>query len=491
MLKRGITILIIILLLAIPIKAETSTDLIQFQIKQAYIENNLINIKLESQDQDFLIHIKIEGDNIQAYYSNQILPKHTTKTFKFSTDLNHIHKVTITPYRVINNENVLYYYSEQSYIIDDYIEQQEIPEQLQIPPTEEIQEKPTFFNILKDLVSSLFKEESSQAPLRSQEPVTEKVYIYGNGLIASKDNNQEINYYHKDHLGSTRAITNQEGDIEFSSDFYPFGNSYNEVGDTEYTYTGKQKDNTGLFYYGARYYDADLGRFTQIDPILNPSESPYAYVKNNPMKFIDPTGNKEITINKGESLWRKAWYEIGRKEGHTWSEYSNVLESLNPWLQQLPNSNPEYPSYLVRPGDVIKLPVYEDDTSPGSTLNDVWSDLKNDVVITYKEEGGHKLIFSILSFLGVLPSINLEGITYAETTGVDVRNHYRAIEMDIILDRFDKEGIPIEGLDDKQIRKIAKEKGLIPTMAEIDEYNEIPDLIEGEIEYYNTDDITD
>ncbi len=57
-----------------------------------------------------------------------------------------------------------------------------------------------------------------------------------------------------------------------------------------YTYGGKEMDeNTNLYYFNARYYDATTGRFINVDPIQDGSNW-YVYCKNNPMNFVDPTG---------------------------------------------------------------------------------------------------------------------------------------------------------------------------------------------------------
>ncbi len=72
---------------------------------------------------------------------------------------------------------------------------------------------------------------------------------------------------------------------------------------TRHTFTGQEKDvESGLLYYGARYYNPNRGRFTQPDPaIMNPSKemlanpqllNPYSYAANNPLKYTDPTGEK-------------------------------------------------------------------------------------------------------------------------------------------------------------------------------------------------------
>jgi RHS repeat-associated protein len=71
---------------------------------------------------------------------------------------------------------------------------------------------------------------------------------------------------------------------------------------TDHTFTGKKLDeSTGLMYYGARYYDAALGRFVQADPIVpnpaNPQDlNRYAYVRNNPLLYIDPSGHDLMIV---------------------------------------------------------------------------------------------------------------------------------------------------------------------------------------------------
>jgi RHS repeat-associated protein len=67
--------------------------------------------------------------------------------------------------------------------------------------------------------------------------------------------------------------------------------------DQPFKYTGKPFDNEGgigLYYYGARYYAPELGRFTAVDPLASkyPGLSPYVYCANNPMKFVDPDGRQ-------------------------------------------------------------------------------------------------------------------------------------------------------------------------------------------------------
>lgn len=108
-------------------------------------------------------------------------------------------------------------------------------------------------------------------------------------------------YYFGDHLGSSSVLTDRAGDEvqrygygAFGTETYQHNTSAFEVSNR---YTGQTLDeDTGLYYYGARYYDPELGRFIQADTIVPSAANPqtlnrYAYCGNNPMKYVDPTGH--------------------------------------------------------------------------------------------------------------------------------------------------------------------------------------------------------
>jgi len=150
------------------------------------------------------------------------------------------------------------------------------------------------------------------SPLTLIQPSTESEisYVYANGQRVASISNDGIEYYHSDYLGSSRVVTDSSGAKTSSLDSYPFGSTLSEFGEiTKYKFTGKELDATGLQYFGARYYSSDIGRFTQVDP-LGPG---YAYAVNNPLKFVDPDGNKAFdTKVKNLLLYpaRKTAYKI-------------------------------------------------------------------------------------------------------------------------------------------------------------------------------------
>ncbi len=106
-------------------------------------------------------------------------------------------------------------------------------------------------------------------------------------------------YYHGDHLGSQRLITNTDGYPTWSATYLPFGQEWNpEITVNHYKFTGKERDSeSNLDNFGARYDSSQYGRFMSPDPgnagadPTNPqSWNMYSYVLNNPLNAIDPTG---------------------------------------------------------------------------------------------------------------------------------------------------------------------------------------------------------
>jgi len=108
-------------------------------------------------------------------------------------------------------------------------------------------------------------------------------------------------YYLTDHLGSVRVTVDDDGNSVGGDDYYPFGlqmpgrtqNASNPNDDAKFTgYLLEQDGDLGLYHAEARMYDPVIGRFMQVDPMSNlyPSSGPYTYALNNPLIYIDPTG---------------------------------------------------------------------------------------------------------------------------------------------------------------------------------------------------------
>jgi len=104
-------------------------------------------------------------------------------------------------------------------------------------------------------------------------------------------------YYLKDHQGNNRVVINStQGNVVETNHYYPFGSLFSTSTNVQpYKYNGKELDTKkGLnwYDYGARHYDAVLGRWHVVDPLAEKMYgwSPYGYCYNNPMRYIDPNG---------------------------------------------------------------------------------------------------------------------------------------------------------------------------------------------------------
>ncbi len=131
-------------------------------------------------------------------------------------------------------------------------------------------------------------------------------------------------FYLKDHLGNIRVTIDENGDVKGYNEYgeshhfrgYPFGLRMSErsvdpdlsgpgrsmntaLNYALYKFSSKELDEeSGInwYYFGARYYDPVIGRWLSVDPLstTSPSLTPYHYVRNNPLFFLDPDGIKEI-----------------------------------------------------------------------------------------------------------------------------------------------------------------------------------------------------
>ena len=123
-------------------------------------------------------------------------------------------------------------------------------------------------------------------------------------LSAHTDPENDVYFYHADHLGSASWITDKNGVPVQHLQYLPYGERFVDQHtsgyEERYTFTGKEKDSeTGYYAFGARYYDCDLsGIFLSVDPMSDkyPSLSPYAYCAWNPVKLVDPNG-REIDVS--------------------------------------------------------------------------------------------------------------------------------------------------------------------------------------------------
>jgi RHS repeat-associated protein len=143
--------------------------------------------------------------------------------------------------------------------------------------------------------------------------LTNEYVFFGGKRIARRDSSSNVFYYFADHLGTSRAIV-QAGQTTpcYDQDFYPYGRevphgseipAFVNTCPQNYKFTGKERDSeSGLDNFGARYNSSqygrfmtpDRGRFVWGDP---QSLNRYAYTRNNPLKYIDPSGNHFVVAS--------------------------------------------------------------------------------------------------------------------------------------------------------------------------------------------------
>lgn len=146
---------------------------------------------------------------------------------------------------------------------------------------------------------------------------TKNVYM-GNDRLVSKLVKQDPQveerdryFYHPDHLGSSNYVTDANGQLYEHLEYFPFGEIWvEEASNTQrapYLFTSKELDEeTGLYYYGARYYDPRTTVWQSPDPLVisNPEQivkrpqvlSTYTYANNNPLVYIDPDGRDIVIV---------------------------------------------------------------------------------------------------------------------------------------------------------------------------------------------------
>jgi len=140
-------------------------------------------------------------------------------------------------------------------------------------------------------------------------------FVYANGKLVAKLAPLTVYFYHTDPAGTPLAMTDEGGSVVWRADYLPFGEE-NLISGTlanDYKFVGKEMDKeTGLYYFGARYMEAMIGRFISPDPVgavdartgkihdnhlFDPQRlNYYAYGLNNPYRYVDPDGNDPYNI---------------------------------------------------------------------------------------------------------------------------------------------------------------------------------------------------
>ena len=125
---------------------------------------------------------------------------------------------------------------------------------------------------------------------------------HAHGVAQRTSGGWELQYFVRDHLGSTRAVLSSTGKALQQTDYYPFGLAHAPMptsNGNRYLYNGKERQEEqlngqplGWYDYGARFYNPQIARWSAQDPLAEQYAplSPYTYCANNPMNLIDPNG---------------------------------------------------------------------------------------------------------------------------------------------------------------------------------------------------------
>jgi len=157
----------------------------------------------------------------------------------------------------------------------------------------------------RDYVGGIEYSKDSSAASVIEMIHTEEGYLQNNGGTYT------YHYNLTDHLGNVRATLQRTsattGTVIQKYDYYPFGKAKAIVtsGVNKYLYNGKelQSEIGGQYDYGARFYDAEIGRWNVVDPLAHKfaSMSPYCAMGNNPVFYIDPDGREIIGVTKQDA----------------------------------------------------------------------------------------------------------------------------------------------------------------------------------------------
>ena len=138
----------------------------------------------------------------------------------------------------------------------------------------------------------------------------ESEILWGNGKPLARKTNGSWYYYIYNAHGDVVGLVNDTGTVVNTYEYTPWGEIHNETEtvDNPIKYAGEYYDDElGMYYLRARYYDPQIGRFTSRDieegEISNPLDmNRYVYCRNNPIKYVDPTG-KSYALTWGGSTW--------------------------------------------------------------------------------------------------------------------------------------------------------------------------------------------
>ena len=177
------------------------------------------------------------------------------------------------------------------------------------------------------------------------------IVLYKYDIVPHHELEPECYWYHPDHLGSSSWVTDVNGHAVQHLEYLPWGEDFvdqraNSFNGVRYTFSAKERDSeTGLSYFGSRYYSSDLSIWLSVDPMSDkyPSLSSYSYCANNPVKLVDPNGedwfeneltgdvyyNREYRKGDEKSIEGKGWKWMGNNNMFEKSDNDAINTNLD------------------------------------------------------------------------------------------------------------------------------------------------------------------
>lgn len=201
----------------------------------------------------------------------------------------------------------------------------------------------------------------------------------GYGYIPNDTTKEETFFYHSDHLGSTSYITDDKANITQYDAYLPYGellvDEHSSSEDLPYKFNGKLFDEeTGLYYYGARYMNPVTSLWYGVDPLAEKYKSigAYVYCSANPIRLIDSDGKKILFVNgywngsigsiigsssAGEKYWGNGFADAARSFFKDYSQInsSNYIDGSSMWGGDMSGGDRYVAGYKFAKDNIQKL----------------------------------------------------------------------------------------------------------------------------------------
>lgn len=209
-----------------------------------------------------------------------------------------------------------------------------------------------------------------------------------------------VYFYHPDHLGTNNLVTDMNGKIYQYFLNLPYGETMAEQSGSDYfqspwKYNGKELDaESGLYYYGARYYDARISMWFGIDPLMEkfPSLTPFIFCNNNPVFFVDPNGKIPWPISKNGSGvgWNTKFGWFGEKR----ATYVHQGVDINKNTGR--DTDFGFPVYATHSGKVFSV-----------TNNNDPKDGRGTAITIQSTDGSYQTVYMHLNTVDIAPGDNI------------------------------------------------------------------------------------